>query len=87
MLTGCQRLLGEGNIPFCCGRFYERSKLLLRPASQNTQFLGTATPTFRKQGSTRIINYSSASGSDTAAVTYEGKHETPTTVEESKDTV
>jgi len=61
--------------------------LLLHPASQNTQSLGTATPTFRKQGSTSIINCSSASGEDTQAVTNEGKYKTPATVEKGKDTV
>jgi hypothetical protein len=59
----------------------------LHPTSQDTQLLGMTTLTFRKQGSTRIINCSSAPDRDVDAVTYKGKHKTPATVEKSKDTV
>jgi len=61
--------------------------LLLLPTSQNTKSIGKPTPTFRKQGSTKIINCASASGTLVVIATYKGKYKTPTTVEEGKDTV
>lgn len=45
------------------------------------------TPTFRKQGSTKIINCESASRNGKIDLTYEGEYKTPTTIEESKYTV
>jgi hypothetical protein len=61
--------------------------LLLHPTSQNSQSFGMTTLTFRKQGSTKIINYSSASGKKMDTVTYKGKHKTSATVQEGEDAV